>query len=752
MNHSPNLATNAYQHFSSGQCDMESGLPLRIPFTEWLDNQLLNQPEEQLGACFMLDPGLAGLSQYVDDDALDWVQRDLTQQLKQLHVANIVVGRFAYSRFALWLGKLESLDLLEQITEQILFACSIPTRSGGVNIQLHPKIGVALFNQHGTEAPQLLEAARSALSAALSHDYQRWVLYSSELGRHVYEEMRLNVQLQAALETLAKSRRDTANMVMFNEVAPVTSQHALPFELAFQPEIDLLQGKVIYLDTSLIWRHADYQSLSSSEILTLSGQLGYARVLGDWWLEQATAFWHLLRNQHFSIDGITLPLIFEQIAQPHFHRNLCEQCERLMIQPQQIQFSLTENVLRQDPEKVLPILQMMQQSGFRLIINHFGSGSASLAELQAYPIDGVCIEPDFVKHIHRDSNSHAIVRSILSITRWMSKDAIADGVQMEAQVAMLQRNGCHLMRGPWFMPPQDQNTFLQLIQQESFLSKLLPPGHQNQPTLLLLDDEPNILAALKRALRRDGYVIFATTDPEEAFQILAANRIDVVVSDQRMPLMSGTEFLKKVKDLHPKTMRMVLSGYTEVQSITEAINQGAIYKFLTKPWDDEQLRANIAEAFRRLNIETENERLQAALETANQSLIHLNHTLEKRVEEKTEQAARDLEFLRITQEMLDTLPMGIIGIDNNDMIATANETAYCWLSRGEGLVGELILNVLPINLVHEIMKFRVGEKTEWSGWQIIQHAPCKVTLRRMGKHSQAEGMLLLLQRILTPSD
>ncbi len=93
-------------------------------------------------------------------------------------------------------------------------------------------------------------------------------------------------------------------------------------------------------------------------------------------------------------------------------------------------------------------------------------------------------------------------------------------------------------------------------------------------------------------------VHLTTTDPAEGLQLLALNHVQVVISDQRMPQMSGTEFLNRVRELHPDTIRMVLSGYTDLQSITDAINKGAIWRFLTKPWEDDALRQLVREAFR----------------------------------------------------------------------------------------------------------------------------------------------------------
>lgn len=116
--------------------------------------------------------------------------------------------------------------------------------------------------------------------------------------------------------------------------------------------------------------------------------------------------------------------------------------------------------------------------------------------------------------------------------------------------------------------------------------------------MLLLDDEPNVLSSLMRLLRRDGYQILAARNAQEAFSMLATHEVQVVVSDQRMPDMNGTEFLSRVRKLYPGTVRIILSGYAELESVLGAINRGEIYRFYTKPWDDQALRDNIREAFR----------------------------------------------------------------------------------------------------------------------------------------------------------
>lgn len=116
-------------------------------------------------------------------------------------------------------------------------------------------------------------------------------------------------------------------------------------------------------------------------------------------------------------------------------------------------------------------------------------------------------------------------------------------------------------------------------------------------TLLLIDDELNVLRSLERVFHEDGYHILTATSGEEGLKILAKFPVQVIISDQRMPNMTGSEFLTEVRKYYPDTIRIILSAYAEFESVKAAINEGAIYKFYTKPWEAEELRKGIREAF-----------------------------------------------------------------------------------------------------------------------------------------------------------
>jgi signal transduction histidine kinase len=116
-------------------------------------------------------------------------------------------------------------------------------------------------------------------------------------------------------------------------------------------------------------------------------------------------------------------------------------------------------------------------------------------------------------------------------------------------------------------------------------------------TLLLIDDEEKLLNALKRVLEEYDYKILTASSAEEGLKLLAIHPVQVIVSDQRMPNMNGTEFLTQVKKKYPESIRIILSGFADFNAVTTAINEGSIYKFLIKPWDNDELVATIDEAF-----------------------------------------------------------------------------------------------------------------------------------------------------------
>jgi two-component system, probable response regulator PhcQ len=144
--------------------------------------------------------------------------------------------------------------------------------------------------------------------------------------------------------------------------------------------------------------------------------------------------------------------------------------------------------------------------------------------------------------------------------------------------------------------------------------------------ILLVDDETNVLSALRRSLFDTALDIVSVTSAEEALELMKEEQFKVVVSDERMIGMQGSEFLSQVREKYPHTIRIILTGHASIEAAMKAVNQGEIYRFFSKPWDDNDLKFAIRSALEKYDLEAENRRLLA---TVKQQSLEIR-VLEKR--------------------------------------------------------------------------------------------------------------------------
>lgn len=173
-------------------------------------------------------------------------------------------------------------------------------------------------------------------------------------------------------------------------------------------------------------------------------------------------------------------------------------------------------------------------------------------------------------------------------------------------------------------------------------------SENSELTLLFVDDEPGILSALRRLFRPQGYRILIAEGGAAGLDILAKEPVDLVISDMRMPEMDGATFLKQVRQRWPKVTRILLTGYADITSTVAAINEGEIYRYIAKPWDDNEIVLIVREALERRRLEEENRRLSELTRRQNEELKELNAGLEQKVAERTAEVRAALGELKKT--------------------------------------------------------------------------------------------------------
>jgi response regulator RpfG family c-di-GMP phosphodiesterase len=205
-------------------------------------------------------------------------------------------------------------------------------------------------------------------------------------------------------------------------------------------------------------------------------------------------------------------------------------------------------------------------------------------------------------------------------------------------------------------------------------------------TILCVDDEINILNALKRLLRREAYTLLTASSGKEGLELLAVNDVHLVLSDQRMPGMSGTEFLAEIKEKYPEIIRIILTGYTEVDTITESINRGHIYKFFLKPWNDENLKLEIRMALEQYDLIKANEGLTRMVMEQNLILKRMNDELEDKVRQRTSDLELRNQALELSQAILEDVPLAIVGVNADQTVVLMNKMTLGIVIRGRGLL------------------------------------------------------------------
>jgi len=256
--------------------------------------------------------------------------------------------------------------------------------------------------------------------------------------------------------------------------------------------------------------------------------------------------------------------------------------------------------------------------------------------------------------------------------------------------------------------------------------------------VLCVDDESHILSSLRRSLRKEPYRLLTAGGGAEGLEILAENPVQVVVSDQRMPQMSGTEFLAQVRNLYPDTVRIVLSGYAEASTIVASINRGEVYRFIAKPWEDENLRSTILQSLQHHDLVAENRALQEQTRRQLQELERLNALLSQSVVERTQS-------LQFSQEVLESLPVMVLGISQEEELVMTNGTARREITPLQNVIpGVDMASILPAEAVEQIRRSMQYSQTiefdlPWEGRRF------QTRVTTLGDSEHQRGCILLLE-------
>jgi diguanylate cyclase (GGDEF)-like protein len=585
---------------------------------------------------------------WLGHDAGDRLLQDMAHRIERAAGPAVTVARETAHRFLLLLEGDQCVTETGTV-QAVAAALAEPLDYEGRPVYATCCIGIASFPTNGKDADALLFAADCALRRA----------ETSGPGSLWYADTRI----------------DKAELDRFRLGAALRDAFAAgELRLDYQPQVDLVTGQISTVEALVRWKRGD-DEVSAATLIGAAEGCGLIGELGDWVLRTACAQAAEWRAMGFPALRIAVNLSTRQLSAGTIEASVTRALSETGLPGECLDLELAESALMYDMNGGLQFLLALKERGIRLCLDHFGTGHSSLAQLQRLPIDVLKIDQSFLLGVPEADQAAAIVDAVIVMGHSLGMKVVAVGVEHEAQCEYLARHMCDEVQGYLVSAPVPGEVITRMLHEGAGLSSRLLRFDRAQPTLLLVDDEPSILSSLRRLLRGDGYRILTANSGQAGLDVLAEHAVDVIVSDQRMPGMTGVEFLRTVRQSYPDTVRIVLSGFTELQTVTDAVNAGAIYKFLTKPWDDDQLRAHVQEAFSNGAMANENRLLTLQVHTANQKLAAVN----RRLESVLARQRRELEYgaisLNIAHEVLSNVPVAVLASDDAGTIVLANRAA-----------------------------------------------------------------------------
>ncbi len=552
--------------------DALTGLPNRVLFTEMLAHAIVHAERNATEFALLLVDldRFATINESLGHSLGDQLLIEAGKRLQNLLPERDAIARIGSDEFNIILYRSGDMPI-DLLAQRMIDALAEPFLLGGRSIYVGASIGIAMYPADGRDAETLQGNADAALHRAKTQGRGVLRFFSPEMSSRALERLTLEAELRHALER--------------NEL-----------RLYYQPQVDLLSGEIVGFEALVRWQHPERGMVPPDEFIPLAEESGLVVPMGDWVLREACR-----QLQEWSAVGLAPRLMAVNVSAVQLsHGHLVDSVRQVLAQtgipPHQLELEITESFLMADRDTAFQSLAELKTLGVRLSIDDFGTGYSSLSYLQQLEVHKLKIDMSFVRDMTTNSGNASIVKTIIVLGHSLGLEVIAEGVEELGHARYLRSLQCDVAQGYMISPPMpadEATTFLRDYQPPAMTSE-----QEGTSTLLLVDDDTNVLASLTRLLRRENYHILTAGNSDAALALLAQHDVGVLIVDQRMPGMGGTELLARVRTIHPRTVRMVLSGYTAIDSLTQAINRGEIFRFFTKPWDDAELLHAVREAFR----------------------------------------------------------------------------------------------------------------------------------------------------------
>jgi diguanylate cyclase (GGDEF)-like protein len=419
--------------------DALTDLPNRVLMRSHLERRVAELGEGKPFAILYIDVDeFKGVNDSLGHEVGDELLRQVANRLRACVSGNDMVARLGGDEFAIVKAGTSDPAELTALAETILATLRTPVNYKGQEIPTDASIGIAIAPDHGDNSDDLLKRADLAMYAAKSEGRRTFRIFSPEYDAKARQRRQLELDLRQAL-----ARGE--------------------FEVHYQPLVDLAANTVTGCEALLRWRHPERGMVSPADFIPVAEDIGLIGEIGEWVLKQAcheAASWP--GQIHIAVNVSPVQFRSRTLA-----LKVAAALAESGLAPERLELEITETVLIRDDEEALTILQQLRQLGVRIALDDFGTGYSSLSYLHRFPFDKIKIDRSFINDIGRSEDSSPIVQAVVHMAAARRMATTAEGVETEAQRAVLRQLGCSQMQGWLFSPAVPAAKLKQLLSAEA---------------------------------------------------------------------------------------------------------------------------------------------------------------------------------------------------------------------------------------------------------------------------------------------
>jgi diguanylate cyclase (GGDEF)-like protein len=420
--------------------DALTGLPNRKYLHEHLSRMLenLEHKNQQFAVLFLDIDRFRLINDSLGHSIGDILLKAVSVRIKGLLRNNDLIVRWGADEFAIVARDIKSTDTAMQISETIIQNLSLPFNCGGHELHITTCIGASIYPDHSTEVEGLIRNADMAMYRAKSGGQNTFQFYIPNMQEQSFQRLSMENNLRRAIEN--------------NELITY-----------YQPQVDIITGKIVGLESLLRWKHVSLGSIPPSKFIPLAEETGLIISIGNWVLRQACLQAIAWQDMGLPPIKIGVNLSIKQLQQKDFLDSINQILQETKVNPNYLELEITEGIMMDNVTEKIVLLNKFRKMGIKLSIDDFGTGYSSLSYLKNLPVDTLKIDRIFIEYITHNEHDCAIVASIINLSHSFHLKVIAEGVETSEQVDLLKSLGCDQIQGYFFhkaMPADEVETLL----------------------------------------------------------------------------------------------------------------------------------------------------------------------------------------------------------------------------------------------------------------------------------------------------